>query len=79
MKKKIKNCIPLFLAYFLGVLSYNVYSLWNFENFDLTSEVECSMVYNASLMKDYFYDAYIAGKEYELSSCTEELESIKGK
>ena len=37
------------------------------------------MVYNASLMKDYFYDAYIAGKEYELSSCTEELESIKGK
>jgi hypothetical protein len=77
MKKKFKNYLAFFLAYLLGIVSYNLYALSNFENLELTSQIECSMLYNSSLLKDYFYDAYIASKQRELASCTEELELIK--
>ena len=77
MIEKIKNYFPYLLAFLLGALTYNLYSIAKFNDLNLTNEVECSMIYNASIVKEFLYSTYIDAKEYQLGLCEEKLELSK--
>tara|TARA_A100001015_G_C14781373_1_gene629296 strand:- start:423 stop:659 length:237 start_codon:yes stop_codon:yes gene_type:complete len=77
MIKRIKNYFPHFLAFLLGILAYNLYSLINFNNLEVDNDVECSIIYNTSVVKDFLYSSYIDVKEYELNLCEKKLELLK--